>query len=86
MQRFTAYVYLLQFSWGYHFHSLNSRKSGISHECSNFTLQNGETALHACALFGHFSILKKLIESGADPHIKNKVCQFIVVFDQTSSV
>jgi len=43
-----------------------------SHLFQILAFQNGESALHASALFGHLNIVKKLIESGADPHLKNK--------------
>ena len=35
--------------------------------------QNGETALHAAALFGHMKVVKELARAGADPKIINKV-------------
>jgi ankyrin repeat protein len=34
--------------------------------------QNGESALHAAALFGHISIVKQLISAGADPRLRNQ--------------
>lgn len=34
--------------------------------------QNGETALHAAALFGHLPIVKQLIAAGSDLVIKNQ--------------
>ena len=36
--------------------------------------QNGETALHAAALFGHMKITRLLMSFNADRTIKNKVC------------
>lgn len=36
-------------------------------------LQNGETPLHAAALFGHLKIVKILLLKGANPYTKNKV-------------
>jgi len=38
-----------------------------------FSSQNGETALHAAALFGHMKITRLLMSYGADKNIKNKV-------------
>lgn len=35
-------------------------------------LQNGESALHAAALFGHVPIVKQLIGAGADPALCNQ--------------
>lgn len=43
----------------------------------HLNFQNGESALHAAALFGHLNIVKKLVESGADHHLQNKV-KFLV--------
>lgn len=34
--------------------------------------QNGETPLHAAALFGHLPIVKQLISAGSDLVIKNQ--------------
>lgn len=33
--------------------------------------QNGESALHAAALFGHLSVCKQLVSAGADPQLRN---------------
>ncbi|KAF5272341.1 hypothetical protein FQR65_LT17461 [Abscondita terminalis] len=35
-------------------------------------LPNGESALHAAALFGHLSVCKQLIAAGADPALNNQ--------------
>ena len=35
--------------------------------------QNGETPLHAAALFGHAKVARELIDNGAQPDMKNKV-------------
>ena len=35
-------------------------------------LPNGESALHAAALFGHLTVCKQLITAGADPTLKNQ--------------
>ena len=35
--------------------------------------QNGETALHAGALFGHLKVVSQLLGAGVPPEIKNKV-------------
>ena len=32
----------------------------------NLELQNGESALHAAAMFGHLTVVKQLIAAGAD--------------------
>lgn len=37
-----------------------------------YVIQNGETALHAAALFGHLPIVKELILAGSDLMIKNQ--------------
>lgn len=37
-----------------------------------FVLQNGETALHAAAMFGHLPVVKQLIAAGSDIHWKNQ--------------
>lgn len=37
-----------------------------------FQLQNGETALHAAAMFGHLPVVKQLIAAGSDIHWKNQ--------------
>jgi ankyrin repeat protein len=34
--------------------------------------QNGESALHAAALFGHVSVVKQLISAGADLTLRNQ--------------
>ncbi|KAK8743892.1 hypothetical protein OTU49_000897 [Cherax quadricarinatus] len=34
-------------------------------------LKNGESALHAAALYGHLQVLRVLVEAGADPGLKN---------------
>jgi ankyrin repeat protein len=34
--------------------------------------QNGESGLHAAALFGHVPIVKQLISAGADPTLRNQ--------------
>ncbi|KAK7066471.1 hypothetical protein SK128_007029 [Halocaridina rubra] len=34
-------------------------------------LRNGESALHAAALYGHIRVLKALVQAGADPGLKN---------------
>lgn len=34
--------------------------------------QNGESALHAAALFGHLPIVKQLVAAGADITLKNQ--------------
>jgi ankyrin repeat protein len=34
--------------------------------------QNGESALHAAALFGHVAIVKQLMSAGADPRLRNQ--------------
>jgi ankyrin repeat protein len=34
--------------------------------------QNGESALHAAALFGNLPVIKQLIAAGCDPSIKNQ--------------
>lgn len=34
--------------------------------------QNGESALHAAALFGHVSVMKQLISAGADSTLRNQ--------------
>ncbi|XP_042872528.1 ankyrin repeat domain-containing protein 29-like [Penaeus japonicus] len=34
-------------------------------------LRNGESALHAAALYGHVRVLKALVQAGADPSLKN---------------
>lgn len=34
--------------------------------------QNGESALHAAALFGHVPIVKRLISAGADLMLRNQ--------------
>lgn len=39
---------------------------------SNFNIQNGETPLHAAALFGHLPIVKQLIAAGSDLMLKNQ--------------
>ncbi len=36
-------------------------------------LQNGETALHAAALFGHAKVVRLLVGAGASTAVKNKV-------------
>ena len=36
-------------------------------------VQNGESALHAAALFGHTKIVKELVEAGTKTDLKNKV-------------
>ncbi len=38
-----------------------------------YHVQNGESALHAAALFGHAKVVKELAQAGADPQLKNKV-------------
>ena len=35
-------------------------------------LQNGETALHAAAMFGHLDVVKQLVAAGSDIAWKNK--------------
>ncbi|XP_071531256.1 uncharacterized protein [Panulirus ornatus] len=34
-------------------------------------LKNGESALHAAALYGHLRVLRALVQAGADPGLKN---------------
>lgn len=34
-------------------------------------LKNGESALHAAALYGHLRVMKALVQAGADPGLKN---------------
>ncbi|KAK3883046.1 hypothetical protein Pcinc_012607, partial [Petrolisthes cinctipes] len=34
-------------------------------------LKNGESALHAAALYGHLRVIKALVQAGADPGLKN---------------
>ncbi|XP_064092475.1 ankyrin repeat domain-containing protein 29-like [Macrobrachium nipponense] len=34
-------------------------------------LRNGESALHAAALYGHIRVLRALVQAGADPGLKN---------------
>lgn len=36
-------------------------------------IQNGETALHAAALFGHLKVVSQLLGAGVPPSLKNKV-------------
>lgn len=36
-------------------------------------VQNGETALHAAALFGHLKVVSQLLGAGVPPSLKNKV-------------
>jgi len=40
-------------------------------------LQNGESALHAAALFGHTKVVKELIQAGAKVDLKNKVSFYV---------
>lgn len=40
-------------------------------------LQNGETALHAAALFGHMKVIKLLLSYGVDIALKNKVSYMV---------
>ena len=35
--------------------------------------QNGETPLHAAALFGHLKVVSQLLGAGVPPEVKNKV-------------
>lgn len=37
----------------------------------HFSFQNGETALHAAAMFGHLPVVKQLIAAGSDLSWKN---------------
>ena len=48
-------------------------------------LQNGESPLHAAALFGHGKIVKTLVDAGAQTDLKNKVCFFLLLFVGKSS-
>jgi len=34
--------------------------------------QNGDSGLHAAALFGHVPVVKQLISAGADPTLRNQ--------------
>ena len=36
-------------------------------------LQNGESCLHAAALFGHMTVVRDLVTAGADITLKNSV-------------
>ena len=42
--------------------------------------QNGETPLHAAALFGHMKVTRLLMQYGADKTLKNKVMQQVFEF------
>ncbi|XP_052120859.1 ankyrin repeat domain-containing protein 29 [Frankliniella occidentalis] len=35
-------------------------------------LPNGESALHAAALFGHLAVVRKLLAAGSDPSLRNQ--------------
>lgn len=35
-------------------------------------LQNGESALHAAALFGHVAVVRKLLAAGSSPSLPNQ--------------
>lgn len=37
-----------------------------------FVSQNGETALHAAAMFGHLDVVKQLVAAGSDTTWKNQ--------------
>lgn len=37
-----------------------------------FVFQNGETALHAAAMFGHLPVVKQLVAAGSDIMWKNQ--------------
>lgn len=36
------------------------------------SLQNGESALHAAALFGHLAVVRKLLAAGGDAALRNQ--------------
>merc|ERR1719471_351638 len=44
----------------------------LKHKPNLGILKNGETVLHAAALFGHLKVVRVLLNSGVDRNIKNK--------------
>ena len=57
------------------FYSRKNRNTSILHMYVNkiIMFQNGETSLHAAALFGHMKVTRILMQYGADRTLKNKV-------------
>ena len=48
----------------------------IQHVTLYVTAQNGETVLHAAALFGHLKAVRLLLQSGIKADVKNAVNYF----------
>jgi len=40
--------------------------------CFGLCSQNGESALHAAALFGHLDVVRELVAAGADTTLRNE--------------
>ena len=55
-------------------HWTKSSTEGLNKtDVSSFVLfQNGDSGLHAAALFGHVPVVKQLISAGADPTLRNQ--------------
>ena len=46
----------------------------------SFTVQSGITPLHAASCEGHTEVVKILLESGADPHLRNMVGGLVCLY------
>jgi ankyrin repeat protein len=53
-------------------YNVQSRKSKQNWHVLFILFQNGESGLHAAALFGHVSVVKQLISAGADLTLRNQ--------------